>query len=172
MPCSWHESLSSNILEIQLLGKAKISVTKFSYFRQTGHEFHETCDSLTLYFMKKKIPNDAVTPQRHLNSHQRWKQTRFRVCFHLWCELTSTMNVTAWHVSWNSFMEPYMSYCIKCSIWNIWVVMNGIQKLMRVIQMFLIVDTAKTVLFLLSLGIYCIRVILDFKFARCIELLN
>ena len=29
-----------------------------------------------------------------VNSHQRWKQTRFRVCFHLWCELTSTMNVT------------------------------------------------------------------------------
>ena len=32
-----------------------------------------------------------------VNSHQRWKQTRNRVCFHLWCELTSTMNV-----SWNS----------------------------------------------------------------------
>ena len=29
-----------------------------------------------------------------VNSHQRWKQTRFRVCFHLWCELTITMNVT------------------------------------------------------------------------------
>ena len=26
-----------------------------------------------------------------VNSHQRRKQTRFRVCFHLWCELTSTM---------------------------------------------------------------------------------
>ena len=23
-----------------------------------------------------------------VNSHQRWKQTWFRVCFHLWCELT------------------------------------------------------------------------------------
>ena len=23
-----------------------------------------------------------------VNSHQRWKQTRNRVCFHLWCELT------------------------------------------------------------------------------------
>ena len=41
-----------------------------------------------------------------LNSHQRWKQTRFRVCFHLWCELTSTMNVTEWQASWNS--------CIQC----------------------------------------------------------
>ena len=38
-----------------------------------------------------------------VNSHQRWKQTRFRVCFHLWCELTSTMDVTEWQVSWNSW---------------------------------------------------------------------
>ena len=33
-----------------------------------------------------------------VNSQQRWKQTRF----HLWCELTNTMNVTEWQVSWNS----------------------------------------------------------------------
>ena len=38
-----------------------------------------------------------------VNSHQRWKQTRFRVCFHLWCELTRTTNVTEWQVSWNSY---------------------------------------------------------------------
>ena len=38
-----------------------------------------------------------------VNSHQRWKQTQFRVCFHLWCELTITMNVTEWQVSWNSW---------------------------------------------------------------------
>ena len=38
-----------------------------------------------------------------VNSHQRWKQTRFRVCIHLWCELNSTMNVTEWQVSWNSW---------------------------------------------------------------------
>ena len=38
-----------------------------------------------------------------VNSHQRWKQTRFRVWLHLWCELTSTMNVTEWQVSWNSW---------------------------------------------------------------------
>ena len=28
---------------------------------------------------------------------------RFSVCFHLWCELTTTMNVTEWQVSWNSY---------------------------------------------------------------------
>ena len=39
-----------------------------------------------------------------VNSHQSWKQTRFCVCFHLWCELNSTMNVTEWQVSWNSWI--------------------------------------------------------------------
>ena len=39
-----------------------------------------------------------------VNSNQRWKQTRFSVCFHPWCELTSTMNVTEWQVSWNSWI--------------------------------------------------------------------
>ena len=38
------------------------------------HEFHEACHSVTFYVL--------------VNSHQRWKQTRNRVCFHLWCELT------------------------------------------------------------------------------------
>ena len=28
------------------------------------HEFHENCHSVIFYFMKKKTPNDAVTPQR------------------------------------------------------------------------------------------------------------
>ena len=28
------------------------------------YEFHETCHSVTFYFMQKKTPNDAVTPQR------------------------------------------------------------------------------------------------------------
>ena len=27
----------------------------------------------------------------------------FRVCFRLWCEFTSTRNVTEWQVSWNSW---------------------------------------------------------------------
>ena len=45
-----------------------------------------------------------------VNSHQRWKQTRFRACFHLWRELTSTMNVTEWQLSWNSL---YMSLHTK-----------------------------------------------------------
>ena len=54
-----------------------------------------------------------------VNSHQRWKQTRFRVCFHLWCELTSTMNVTEWYVSWNScfFSFTFKGYeCAMCAL--------------------------------------------------------
>ena len=30
-----------------------------------------------------------------VNSHQTWKQTRNRVCFHLWCELTSAMSTVS-----------------------------------------------------------------------------
>ena len=56
------------------------------------HEFHETCHETCLQTMLWHY-------NARVNSHQRWKQTRFRVCFHLWCELTSTMNVTDWQVS-------------------------------------------------------------------------
>ena len=42
-----------------------------------------------------------------VNSPQRWKQTRFRVCFHLWCELTSTMRFNRM----TRFMEFMNSFC-------------------------------------------------------------
>ena len=32
---------------------------------------------------------------------------RFSVCFHLWCELTTTISVTEWQVSWNSCTTQY-----------------------------------------------------------------
>ena len=51
-----------------------------------------------------------------VNSHQRWKQTRFRVCFHLWCELTSTMNVTEWKVSWNSRVCQTVCHTLKLPV--------------------------------------------------------
>ena len=66
-------------------------------------DFHETCNAVSFIVL--------------VNSHQRWKQTRFRVCFHLWYELTSTMNVTEWQVSWNSCYNvsssPYIMYNSK-----------------------------------------------------------
>ena len=61
----------------------------------------QTCHSVTFYFMKKRLQTMLWHGNTKVNSHQRWKQTRFRVCFYLWCELTSTMNVTEWQVSWS-----------------------------------------------------------------------
>ena len=50
------------------------SILIFSSLAQAYHEFHESCHSFTFIVL--------------VNSHQRWKQTRNRVCFHHWCELT------------------------------------------------------------------------------------
>ena len=52
-----------------------------------------------------------------VNSHQRWKQTRFRVCFHLWCELTSKINVTEWQVPWSSWFNDQFSWQTMASLW-------------------------------------------------------
>ena len=52
-------------------------------------------------FHEKRLQTMLWHHNARVNSPQRWKQRRFRVCFHLWCELTSTMIVTEWHVSWN-----------------------------------------------------------------------
>ena len=62
-------------------------------------EFHETCHSVTFIWWKKRLQTMLFHYNAGVSSHQRWKQTRFPVCFHLWCELTSTMNVTEWQVS-------------------------------------------------------------------------
>ena len=56
----------------------------------SAHEFHETCHSVTFIVL--------------VNSHQRWKQTRNRVCFHLWCELTLALwchSIVCSLFSWN-----------------------------------------------------------------------
>ena len=58
---------------------------------------------LYISFHEKRLQTMLRHHNARVNSHQRWKQTRFRVCFHLWCELTSTMNVTEWQVSLNSW---------------------------------------------------------------------
>ena len=54
------------------------------------HECYETCHSITF-----------IVP---VNSHQRWKQTLNRVCFHLQCELTLALwcHSIVWSLfSWN-----------------------------------------------------------------------
>ena len=64
-----------------------------------------------ILFHDKRLPTMLWHHNARVNSHQRWKQTRFRVCFHLWCELTNTMNVTEWQVSWNSPKLPLLITC-------------------------------------------------------------
>ena len=58
-----------------------------------------------ILFHEKRLQTMLWHHNAKVNSHQRWKQTRFRVCFHLWCELTNTMNVTEWQFLWNSCFE-------------------------------------------------------------------
>ena len=75
-----------------------------------------------ILFNEKRLQTMLWHQNARVNSHQRWKQTRFRVCFHLWCELTSTMNVMERHVSWNSWLESSIVGCSchigKRSKWN------------------------------------------------------
>ena len=69
-----------------------------------------------ILFHEKRLQTMLLHHNARVNSHQRWKQMRFLVSFHLWCELTSTMNVMEWQVSWNSWhalgirREIYMCY--------------------------------------------------------------
>ena len=55
-----------------------------------------------LMFVSRMTPNNAVVPQSSIvlivlvKSHQRWKQTRIRVCFHLLCELTFNRPYHIW----------------------------------------------------------------------------
>ena len=83
---------SSNLWRsLKIFIKRHAPVNLYHYSLATAfatHEFHETCHPVTFIVL--------------VNSRQRWKQMRNRVCFHLWCELTSTMNVTEWQVSWTS----------------------------------------------------------------------
>ena len=57
-----------------------------------SHEFHETCHSVIFYFMKKKTPNDAVTPRCQSQFTPKMKANAVRRLLSS-CELTSTMNV-------------------------------------------------------------------------------
>ena len=62
-------------------------------------EFHETCHSVTFIVL--------------VNSHQRWKQTRNRVCFLLWCELTLALwcHSIAWSLfSWNKMITSMLLF--------------------------------------------------------------
>ena len=72
-------------------------VTQTSKRQHTYHGFHETCHYVTFIVL--------------VNSHQRWKQTRNRVCFHLWCELT-----LAELPDWIIHMYFYLKYTLNKNV--------------------------------------------------------
>ena len=65
------------------------------------HEFHETCHSVTFIVL--------------VNSHQKWKQTRNRVCFHLWCELT--LALWCHSIVWSLFSWNKMTILVEFLSW-------------------------------------------------------
>ena len=98
----WPHSSSGTRLQhrIELIGPAETSgkitmpslivYPTVALYETPNHELHETCHSVTFIVL--------------VNSHQRWKQTRNRVCFHLWCELTLALwcHSIVWSLfSWN-----------------------------------------------------------------------
>ena len=60
-----------------------------------------------ILFLKNTLQTILWRHNAKVNSHQRWKQTRIRVCFHLWCELTRTMNMME--------LQLHKSYLVKCT---------------------------------------------------------
>ena len=88
-------------------------------FVLAAREFHETCHFSCILFHEKRLQTMLWHHNAGVNGHQRWKQTRLRICFHLWCELTSTMNVTEWQVSWNPYR--WLNDAEICGKINDWV---------------------------------------------------
>ena len=80
-----------------------------------------------ILFHEKRLQMMVWHLNARVNAHQRWKQMRFRICFHLWCELTITMNVTEWQVSWNSclaYRKPRELHCPSKKALNKWKWIN------------------------------------------------
>ena len=67
------------------------------------------------FLHEKRLQTMLWHHNARVNSHQRWKQMRFRICFHLWCELTSTMNVTEWQVRVRGSSQWVHATCSQCS---------------------------------------------------------
>ena len=63
------------------------------------------------------IPCKLVIPPESIHTKDESKM-RFRVCFHLLCELASTMNVTEWQVSWNSLfaVTDHLSFILRIAL--------------------------------------------------------
>ena len=109
------QKIKCHVIQRQKIKKIIVHViipgTSFNNHVLSIHEFHETCHSVTFIVL--------------VNSHQRWKQTRNRVCFHLWCELT--LALWCHSIVWGLFFQA-----IKCNgmtsfmefMFSLWRFMN------------------------------------------------
>ena len=66
---------------------------EYLLYNMTQSAFSNIMNSMKLFislhfFKKKRLQTMLWHHNVRVNAHQRWKQTRNRVCFHLWCELT------------------------------------------------------------------------------------
>ena len=80
-----------------------VKVRQFSY----NSWFSWNLSFRYISFHEKRLQMMLWHHNARVNSHQRWKQTRFRVCFHLWCELILAL----W---WHSIICS-LFYEIKCN---------------------------------------------------------
>ena len=90
-------------LSIYEEAKNSLSVLKKEWYfiSWAVHDFQETCHSVTFIVL--------------VNSHQRWKQTQKRICFHLWSELTLALwcYSIVWSLfSWNK-MTSFTEFMIE-----------------------------------------------------------
>ena len=99
----WRDFAMFLVLVKQSVPQTGIWKEKFSNLKD-----HDYRVPNSILFHEKRLQMMLSHHKTTVNSHQRWKQTRFRVCFHLWCELTSTIDVTEWQVSWNSWLHDCM----------------------------------------------------------------
>ena len=71
----------------QYLWRAQVSTRLETFVNWVKGNIHPCCCRCCCCFFKHDTCH-PVTFIVMVNSHQRWKQTRNRVCFHLWYELT------------------------------------------------------------------------------------
>ena len=126
---------------VSLKWVACLYITTYDPFScQDCHEFHETCHSVTFIVL--------------VNSHQRWKQTRNRVCFHLWCELT--LALWCHSIVWSLFSGTKMQQNDKFH--GIHVSTIILQQRMEILQKLL--GEIKEMFYLIHFLILCVLLLL------------
>ena len=81
--------------------KTRLHLARFGFIHMIMNSMKPVIPLHFIFMIKdSKRCCDTTTPE---SIHTKdGKKTWFCISFHLWCELTSTTNVTGWQVSWNS----------------------------------------------------------------------